>query len=58
MKSVYKFIAVPALLSSLGVTSFAQSACRTAVRVPFDFVLGQKTLPAGQHRVGPVGRHS
>ena len=55
MKSVYKFIAVLALLSALGATSFAQSARRTVVQIPFDFVVGGKTLPAGRYRVAPIG---
>jgi hypothetical protein len=58
MKSVYKFIAVLALLSALGATSFAQSARRTVIRIPFDFVVGEKTLPAGRYRIEPVGRDS
>ena len=58
MKSVYRFIAVLALLSALGATSFAQSARRTVIQIPFDFVVGQKTLPAGRYRVEPVGRDS
>jgi hypothetical protein len=56
MKSVYKFIAVLALLSALGATSFAQSARRTVTHIPFDFVVGGKTLPAGRYRIEPVGR--
>jgi hypothetical protein len=58
MKSVYKFIAVLALLSALGATSFAQSARRTVIHIPFDFVVGEKTLPAGRYRVEPVGHDS
>jgi hypothetical protein len=58
MKSVYKFIAVLALLSALGATSFAQSARRTVVQIPFDFVVGGKTLPAGRYRVAPLGYDS
>jgi len=58
MKSVYKFIAVLALLSALGATSFAQSARRTVVQIPFDFVVGGKTLPAGRYRVAPIGSNA
>ena len=58
MKSVYKFIAVLALLSALGATSYAQSARRTVIQIPFDFAVGGKTLPAGRYRVEPVGRDS
>ncbi len=58
MKFFYKFIAVLALLSALGATSFAQSARRTVIRIPFDFVVGGKTLPAGRYRVEPVARDS
>lgn len=56
MKSVYKFIAVLALLSALGATSFAQSARRTVTHIPFDFIVGGKTLPAGRYRVEPLAR--
>jgi hypothetical protein len=54
MKSIYKFIAALALLFTLGATSFAQSARRTVIQIPFDFLVGQKMLPAGSYRVEPV----
>ncbi len=58
MRSVYKFIAVPALLSALGATSYAQSARRTVIQIPFDPAAGQRTLPAGEHRAEPAGLDS
>jgi predicted dehydrogenase len=58
MKSIYKFITVAALLFTLGATSFAQSARRTVIHIPFDFVVGQKTLAAGTYRIESVGHDS
>lgn len=58
MKFIHRFIPVLALLFALGATSFAQSARRTVVQIPFDFVVGQKTLPAGKYRIEPVRREA
>jgi hypothetical protein len=58
MKFIHRFIAVSALLFALAATSFAQSARRTVIEIPFDFVVGQKTLPAGRYRVEPLRRDS
>ena len=58
MRFIYKFIAVSALLFTLGGTSFAQSTRRTVILIPFDFVAGEKTLPAGTYRVEPFKRDS
>ncbi len=52
MKSIYTFIAVPALLSAPGATWFAQSARRTVTHIPFDPVAGRQTPPAGRRRAG------
>jgi hypothetical protein len=58
MKLNYKAIAVWTLLLMTAVPSLAQSANRTVIDIPFDFVVGQKTLPAGQYRIEPVKRDS
>jgi hypothetical protein len=49
---------VLALLFTLAATSYAQSARRTVILIPFDFVAGEKTLPAGTYRIEPVRRDS
>ena len=53
MKKSY-FIAVLALTCVLGLgeSSHAQDASRIVVHVPFDFVAGGATLPAGTYSVG------
>ncbi|HEX8687567.1 MAG TPA: hypothetical protein VF736_22125 [Pyrinomonadaceae bacterium] len=58
MRFIHRFIPVLALLLTLAATSYAQSARRTVVLIPFDFVAGEKTLPAGAYRVEPVRRDS
>ena len=58
MRYFHRFIPVLALLFTLAATSYAQSARRTVVLIPFDFVAGEKTLPAGTYRVEPVRRDS
>jgi hypothetical protein len=49
---------VLALLFTLAATSYAQSARRTVTLIPFDFVAGEKVLPAGTYRIEPVRRDS
>jgi|SRR5687767_6569324 len=58
MRFIHRFIPVLALLFTLAATSYAQSARRTVVLIPFDFVAGEQTLPAGTYRVEPVRRDS
>ena len=58
MRFIHRFIPVLALLLTLAATSYAQSARRTVVLVPFDFVAGGEVLPAGTYRVEPVRRDS
>jgi hypothetical protein len=58
MRYIHKFIPVLALLFTLAATSYAQSARRTVIIIPFDFVAGEQTLPAGAYRVEPVRRDS
>ena len=58
MRFFHRFIPVLALLFTLAATSYAQTARRTVVPVPFDFVAGERTLPAGTYRVEPMRRDS
>jgi hypothetical protein len=58
MRFIHRFIPVLALLFTFAATSYAQSARRTVVLIPFDFVAGEKTLPAGTYRIEPVRRDS
>lgn len=58
MRFIHRFIPVLALLFALAATSFAQSARRTVILIPFDFVAGEKVLPAGTYRVEAVRRDS
>ncbi len=58
MRFIHRFIPVLALLFTLAATSYAQSARRTVIHIPFDFVAGEKVLPAGAYRIEPVRRDS
>lgn len=58
MRFIHRFIPVLALLFALATTSFAQSARHTVILIPFDFVAGEKVLPAGTYRVEAVRRDS
>lgn len=58
MRFIHRFIPVLALLFTLAATSYAQSARRTVILIPFDFVAGEKVLPAGTYSVEPVRRDS
>jgi hypothetical protein len=58
MRFIHRFIPVLALLFTLAATSYAQSARRTVILIPFDFVAGEKVLPAGTYRIEPVKRDS
>lgn len=58
MRFIHRFIPVLALLFTLAATSYAQSARRTVIHIPFDFVAGEKVLPAGTYRVEAVRRDS
>jgi hypothetical protein len=44
------------ILLALAVTAYAQEARRVRVEVPFDFVAGQKHLPAGRYSVSRIQR--
>ncbi|HEX8352060.1 MAG TPA: hypothetical protein VF611_04000, partial [Pyrinomonadaceae bacterium] len=58
MRFIHRFIPVLALLFTLAATSNAQSARRTVILIPFDFVAGGEALPAGTYSVEPVKRDS
>ena len=58
MRFIHRFIPVLALLFIISATSYAQSARRTVILIPFDFVAGEKVLPAGTYRIEPVRRDS
>jgi len=55
MKKLYLRIAMALLgLAGLGVTANAQVVDQVVVTVPFDFVVGNTTLPAGTYHVHRV----
>lgn len=58
MRFIHRVIPVLALLFTLAATSYAQSARRTVILIPFDFVAGEEILPAGTYGVEPVRRDS
>ena len=43
-----------ASLLGFGISANAEDAGRVTVTVPFEFVVGAKTMPAGTYTVGPV----
>ncbi len=54
-----KVLAVTAL-SAVALLAFASAALAAeamAVDIPFDFVVGQKAMPAGHYEVQPTGDH-
>jgi hypothetical protein len=51
-KQAFTTIALLSLFSILAATSaYAQSADRISMKIPFSFVVGEKTLPAGEYIV-------
>jgi hypothetical protein len=58
VRFIHRFIPVLALLFTLAATSYAQSARRTVILIPFDFVAGEEILPAGTYGVEPLRRDS
>jgi hypothetical protein len=50
-KQITKTLLGFAMLFALAAAAFAQTARRVEVRVPFDFVAGEKHLPAGRYTV-------
>jgi hypothetical protein len=55
MKKHNMFPLLAALIVLLAAGSAFAQADRMVVKVPFDFVIGNKTLPAGQYDVHPTG---
>src|SRR3984893_3627133 len=55
-KQAYTMIAMIVLLGSMAVAAQAQSSGRTQLiaNIPFDFSVGNKTLPAGEYTVAQV----
>jgi hypothetical protein len=52
MKKLYSRIAVALVgIAALGITTKAQAVDQLVVTVPFEFVVGGTTLPAGTYRV-------
>jgi hypothetical protein len=51
-KSLFTVALTMTCLLGLGLSAHAQDANGVVVKVPFEFVAGGKTLPAGTYRVG------
>src|SRR5260370_22157587 len=51
-KSLFTAVLAMTCLLGLGVSAHAQDASGVIVKVPFEFVAGGKTLPAGTYTVG------
>ncbi len=51
-KSLFTVVLTMTCLLGLGISAHAQDASRVVVKVPFEFVAGGKTLPAGTYSVG------
>ena len=51
-KQVFKTITLLSLFTILAAApAYAQSADKTVVKIPFSFIAGKKTLPAGEYTV-------
>jgi hypothetical protein len=53
-KSYFTVVLTLTCLFGLGITARAQDASRVIATVPFDFVVGGETLPAGTYTLGRV----
>ena len=51
-KSLFTMVLTMTCLLGLGISAHAQDASAVVVTVPFEFVAGGKTLPAGTYSVG------
>ena len=60
MKKTYSMIALVVLIGSLAVTAQAQTSNHTLVRasVPFEFNIGDKTMPAGEYTIRQISPRS
>src|ERR1700680_3347790 len=52
MKTYFALVLAMTCLLGLGISAHAQDATGVVVKVPFEFVAGGKTLPAGTYSVG------
>jgi hypothetical protein len=52
MKTYFAVVLTMTCLLGLGISASAQDASGVVVKVPFEFVAGGKTLPAGTYSVG------
>src|SRR5271169_1052189 len=57
-KSYLTVVLTLTCLLGFGISANAQGASRVAVTVPFEFVVGARTMPAGTYIVGPVSPFS
>lgn len=58
-KSFLSKIAMISLFMAVAAVGVAaQTGSRVVVNIPFDFVVGEKTLPAGEYTIKTVSRHS
>jgi len=53
-KSLFTVVVTLTFMLGLGISAHAQDASGVVVKVPFEFVAGGKTLPAGTYSVGRV----
>jgi len=53
-KSVFAVVLTMNCLLGLGISAHAQDASGVIVNVPFEFVAGDKTMPAGTYSIGRV----
>lgn len=54
MKQIFRAVTMLSLFFVLAASAvFAQAERRVVIRIPFDFTVGQKTLPAGAYRIEP-----
>jgi hypothetical protein len=59
MKKSYSAVVLTlTCLLGLSISAHAQDPEKIAVNVPFDFVAGSKTLPAGTYSVSRVSDHA
>jgi hypothetical protein len=58
MKYIQRAIAISGLFLILATSAFAQTDGQTVIDIPFNFNVGQKTLPAGKYIIQPNKRDS
>lgn len=59
-RQAYKMIALLVLVGSMAVAAQAQSSGRSELRanIPFEFIVGHKTMPGGQYTISQVNPSS